>query len=148
MRIARKIAIAAPLISAVVRAELNVNILGRTAPASSPSPTSLILSDTIYERYLRSAQDSAPGLFPSVTDPAGRWSSLPADSWTSGFYSGVLYMLHERQSLCPSASPAAKNTDWLSLARRWRRVSGSGLCVRFINGRIMKCEPTTIGNSQ
>lgn len=110
MQAASKIAIAASLISAVARAALN----------TSPSPASLLLSDTIYVRYLRSAQNPTPGLFPFVTDTAGRWSSLPADSWTSGFYPGVLYLLHERQILCPSASPAAKNTDWLGLARQWR----------------------------
>jgi len=111
MQAASKIAVAASLISVVARGEVHT---------SSPSLASLILSDTIYGRYLRSAQDLTPGLFPFVTDAAGRWSSQPADSWTSGFYSGVLYLLHERQRLCPSASPAAKNTDWLGLAREWR----------------------------
>ena len=108
MQAAGKIAVAA---STVGRLDLDT---------SAPSPTSLILSDTIYETYLRSALNPTDSLFPFVTDAAGQWSSLPADSWTSGFYSGVLYLLHERQSLCPSASYAAQTTDWLGLAQLWR----------------------------
>ena len=111
MQAASKIAVAASLIKVVGRVESHT---------SSPSPTSQILSDTIYERYLRSSQNPSHSLFPFITDAAGQWSSLPADSWTSGFYSGVLYLLHERRSLCPSGSYAAMTTDWLGLARLWR----------------------------
>lgn len=111
-RATSRIAIAASFVWVLARGELN------TAPGSSP--TSLILSDAIYERYLRSARISTPGLFPYATDATGSWSFLPTDSWTSGFYPGVLYLLRERQTLCPSASYAARNTDWLGLARRWR----------------------------
>ncbi len=109
MQASSKFAVAASLFSAVGRFD-----------TSSPYLTSLILSDTIYERYLRSARNPTYSLFPFITDAAGQWSSLPADSWTSGFYSGVLYLLHERQSLCPSASYAAQTTDWLGLAQLWR----------------------------
>ena len=118
-RVTSGIGIAASFIWAWARGESNTGTWAeRTAPASSP--TALILSDTIYERYLHSAQISTPGLFPYATDATGRWSSMPADWWSSGFYSGVLYLLQERQILCPSASHAARNTDWLGLARRWR----------------------------
>jgi hypothetical protein len=113
IRALSKVAVAGSLIFTVAQAELNLH--GRTA-----SPTSLILSDAIYERYLHSAQNSTPGLFPHLTDAAGRWTSMPTDWWTSGFYPGVLYLLQERQTLCPNTSPTAKNTDWLGLARRWR----------------------------
>ena len=108
---ASKIAVATSLIRRVAHVEFNT---------LSPSSTSQILSDIIYERYLRSSQNPTHDLFPFVTDAAGQWSSLPSDSWTSGFYSGVLYLLHERQGLCPSASYAAMTTDWLGLAQRWR----------------------------
>jgi unsaturated chondroitin disaccharide hydrolase len=48
-----------------------------------------------------------PGAFPSVTDQAGSWKTLPAQAWTSGFYPGSLWLAY-RKTARPSFRTAAR----------------------------------------
>ena len=37
-----------------------------------------------------------PGAFPSITDQAGNWQTVPAKQWTSGFFPGSLWLAYQR----------------------------------------------------
>jgi len=60
------------------------------------------------------------GWYPDYTTPdTGKWvwtTSSDRTGWASGFFPSMLYLMAERERLCPGTAP---NVDWTSLARSW-----------------------------
>ncbi|HVL84581.1 MAG TPA: glycoside hydrolase family 88 protein [Pseudonocardia sp.] len=85
-------------------------------PAAAPDPGRL---DALAADALAVAQDRLAGAadrldpeadgYPRSTGPDGRWETRDPDDWTSGFFAGTLWMLHEQ-----TGDPA-----WRDRAQRW-----------------------------
>ena len=77
-----------------------VSIFGWTPSAVSTAPTLDVAAraalDSAASRYRRSARalDPAAG-YPRSTNTDGSWRSVPRSDWTSGFFPGTLWYLHE-----------------------------------------------------
>jgi hypothetical protein len=85
-------------------------------------------SNHLYERittekvFAASHNDGAlqNGCYPQYTTrDTGKWIWEPISSpsgWTSGFFPSMLYLMGEREKLCPGLAP---NVDWTFLGRAW-----------------------------
>lgn len=101
-------------------------MLASVLPYSPASP--LITSPLIFDKYAKSSAHYQSNVFPHLTAPSGAWEMETADWWTSGFYPGTLYLLHERKTFCTSSSAAVgrngADVDWLTRARQWSNGLG------------------------
>jgi hypothetical protein len=79
-------------------------------------PSDLIKSPLIYSKYESSTRTYRTNTYPHLTTASGSWSWVGNDWWTSGFFPGTLYLLHERSRICPGST----TVNWLEKARKWR----------------------------
>jgi unsaturated chondroitin disaccharide hydrolase len=72
----------------------------------------LLLHDWRFaeQQSLATTQAISTTSYPFMTDPAGKWAVTGPEVWTSGFFPGSLWLLHEH-----SADPA-----WRSYAESWQ----------------------------
>ncbi|TSC71742.1 MAG: unsaturated glucuronylhydrolase [Parcubacteria group bacterium Gr01-1014_38] len=59
----------------------------------------------------RAAQTLRPTQYPITTDSSGKWKTMNASGWTSGFFPGSLWLLYEQ----------SKNPVWKARAQTWQR---------------------------
>ncbi|KAL5508057.1 hypothetical protein ACEPAH_5675 [Sanghuangporus vaninii] len=86
------------------------------ATAASPPPE--LYSSLVAQKVSQIASNnSSPTLYPEYTDATGKWVDFIPDTWTSGFFPAMLYVLNTRVGLCNDST--LLETDWLSEARRW-----------------------------
>jgi hypothetical protein len=77
---------------------------------------STLVADKAYTATTLVKQSS--WTFPQYTDSSiGKWSWFQAQTWTSGFFPGALYLLNTRAKKCPQSSAA--KYDFLTLGRKW-----------------------------
>ncbi|KZT61518.1 glycoside hydrolase family 88 protein [Calocera cornea HHB12733] len=96
-----------------------------TTGQSLPQIPAELYSPLIPQKLLQTAQSqSLPSAYPQYTYPApggnGSWQLFPADTWTSAFFSGQLYLLNQRfTTLCPGADASGSSTSWVSDGQGW-----------------------------
>jgi hypothetical protein len=99
-------------------------------------PAELFSSSTLSKVLTLANTTATPSTWPEYTGADGSWELEAESDWTSGFFPSSLYLLHQRDLLCPSVRPlpvihssvrhsadyvsqSADGTDWLALARTW-----------------------------
>ncbi|KZP01217.1 glycoside hydrolase family 88 protein [Calocera viscosa TUFC12733] len=82
-----------------------------------------LYSPIIAQKLLKTAQSqSSPSSYPQYTNPGGNgsWDLFSADTWTSAFFSGELYLLNQRFTiLCPGGAANVNGTDWIVDGQDW-----------------------------
>ncbi|KIM30246.1 glycoside hydrolase family 88 protein, partial [Serendipita vermifera MAFF 305830] len=84
-------------------------------PQHTPAVSARINSPLIYSKYDESSTNYRINSYPHLTSASGSWSWVGNDWWTSGFFPGTLYLLHERSQKCPGRT----SVNWLARARKW-----------------------------
>jgi hypothetical protein len=89
-------------------------ILAATAPAS-------LYSTLIYDKTYTTTHAVAQSAwtFPQYTDSKGVWKWFAAQTWTSGFYPAMAYLLNHRVPKCPDINPSRPAGKWLAIGRKW-----------------------------
>ncbi|EJU00845.1 Six-hairpin glycosidase [Dacryopinax primogenitus] len=82
-----------------------------------------LYSPIIAQKLLKTAQSqSIANSYPQYTYPGGNgsWDLFTADTWTSAFFSGELYLLNQRfTTLCPGNSANIDGTNWIAEGMDW-----------------------------
>lgn len=87
--------------------------LGATPPTQLYST---LVADKTYNAT--NAVKQSTWTFPQYTSTStGSWIWFGAETWTSGFFPGSLYLLNTRAKKCPTSNAA--KYDWLALGRKW-----------------------------
>lgn len=134
----------------VLTAILHGATLVSSAPQASGLPPVTLpaeaFSSLIPQKVLATANTHrSPAQYPQYTDrTVGTWQWFSPDTWTTGFFPSTLYALHTRSQLCSGDAGGLKETDWLSLGRRWNAAeapletkTGVGHDVGFLSFPFM-----------
>jgi len=84
-----------------------------------------LYSSIITQKLLATAQSQEiAASYPQYTYPNpggnGSWDLFPADTWTSAFFSGELYLLNQRfTTLCPGSAANASGANLIAEAQDW-----------------------------
>jgi hypothetical protein len=116
-----------PSLAMMAKVSLIAWVLLATSVLASDDKKLRLLGNPLYgvenpEKVFATSQNSGAlnsGYYPEYTTPDGKWvwvsSSTPA-GWSSGFFPSMLYLMAERETLCPGLAP---NVDWITLGRAW-----------------------------
>ena len=80
-----------------------------------------LFSPVIPSKIHAIASSQDPSRYPHyTTQDSGKWVYVDADTWTTGFFPGTLYLLAERTKLCKGAGKGEWDEErWLELGRSW-----------------------------
>lgn len=102
---------------------LLIPLLYASTAVALPEERSLndLFSPLIPSKFHAIASTQNPSRYPHyTTQDSGKWVYIDADTWTTGFFPGTLYLLAERTKLCKGAGKGEWDQEhWLDLGRSW-----------------------------
>ncbi len=111
---------AAPLGASAAPGRENARVSAAAAQPSSCTAARFTHAQARHVLHVAEARLTAtnrtfrPGAFPSVTDQAGTWQTVPARTWTSGFFPGSLWLAYRKTARPSFKADARAWTDALA----------------------------------
>jgi hypothetical protein len=112
---------------------------GRRPVSLSPSATSFVARASRRLARLARTLDETPGLLPRSLR-SGSLDLVPPDDWTSGFFPGSLWLLHELSGVSETAAAARRFTDRLAAVPGMKHTHDLGFMVGCSYGHAWRLQ--------